>query len=274
MSIECNTCFHRCKLNEGQVGLCRTRECKDGAIVSRNYGKLSSIALDPIEKKPISRFMSGSFILSIGSFGCNLSCPFCQNCEISQHDDVPIRVVMPDELCDMALELKESHGNIGVAYTYNEPLISYEYLRDCMELIHDAGMVNVVVSNGTINPALFKELLPLIDAINIDVKGFDEDVYKRLGGDLNQVMENVELASRGTHLEVTSLIVPGFNDSIDEMRSQAKWLASLSPSIPFHITRYFPRFKMQDVPATDIELLKTMKNAASEYLNDVMLGNV
>ena len=181
---------------------------------------------------------------------------------------------MPDELLDMALELKKSHGNIGVAYTYNEPLITHEYLRDCMELIHNAGMVNVVVSNGTVSSEIFAELLPLIDAINIDVKGFNEDVYKRLGGDMSQVMENVELASQSTHLEVTSLIVPGFNDSIDDMRSQAKWLASLSPAIPLHITRYFPRYKMQDVPATDIRLLKAMKDAASEYLDDVMLGNV
>ena len=270
----CNVCFHKCKLNEGQIGLCKTRECKDGTIISRNYGRLSSIALDPIEKKPIARFMSGSFVLSIGSFGCNLSCPFCQNYEISQYDDVPTRVVMPGELLDMALELKKSHGNIGVAYTYNEPLISYEYLRDCMELIHNAGMVNVVVSNGTVFSEIFAELLPLIDAINIDLKGFNEDVYKRLGGDLRQVMENVELASQNTHLEVTSLIVPGFNDSIDDMRSQAKWLAGLSPAIPLHITRYFPRYKMLDVPATDINLLKDMKDAASEYLDDVMLGNV
>ena len=272
--MKCNVCFHECNILEGRAGLCRTRTCKDGEIISLNYGKITSMALDPIEKKPIARYRSGSKILSIGSFGCNLSCPFCQNHEISQSEDVPYKVIMPDELCDVALKMKRTHGNIGVAYTYNEPLISYEYVRDCMKLIRNAGLVNVVVSNGTINPLLFKELLPYIDAINIDVKGFNEEIYKRLGGSLSQVKNNVELAARSTHVEITSLIVPGFNDSLDDMRLQSEWISSINSKIPLHITRYFPRYKMQDVEATDIGLLYELRDVASRLLEEVIIGNV
>ena len=272
--MKCNVCFHECNILEGRAGLCRTRTCKDGEIISLNYGKITSMALDPIEKKPIARYRSGSKILSIGSYGCNLSCPFCQNHEISQSEDVPYRLIMPDELCDIALKMKRTHGNIGVAYTYNEPLISYEYIRDCMKLIRKAGLVNVVVSNGTINPLLFEELLPYIDAINIDVKGFNEEIYKRLGGSLSQVKNNVELAARSTHVEITSLIVPGFNDSLDDMRLQSEWISSINPRIPLHITRYFPRYKMQDVEATDIGLLYELRDVASRLLEEVIIGNV
>ena len=172
MKTRCELCFHHCTLDEGQIGLCRARGCRGGKIVSLNYGKLTSLALDPIEKKPLRRFHPGSLILSVGSFGCNLRCPFCQNHEISMASDGEIQTVMvtPEQLAAKAAELVPQ-GNIGVAYTYNEPLIGYEYVRDCAALIHERGLANVLVTNGTIETAPWRALLPFLDAINIDLKG-------------------------------------------------------------------------------------------------------
>ncbi len=173
MKIPCELCFHHCQLEEGQTGLCRARGNRSGTIIPLNYGKLTSLALDPIEKKPLRRFHPGSRILSVGSFGCNLRCPFCQNHEISMAGDGEVQTaeISPEQLADQAVEL-QNRGNIGVAYTYNEPLVGYEYVRDCAALLHERGMVNVLVTNGTIEDAPLRSLLPLIDAANIDLKGF------------------------------------------------------------------------------------------------------
>ncbi len=183
-----------------------------------NYGKLTSLALDPIEKKPLRRFHPGSMILSVGSFGCNLRCPFCQNHEISMAAEGEIETVelSPEALADKALELRP-HGNIGVAYTYNEPLAGYEYVRDCAALVHERGMVNVLVTNGTIEEAPWRELLPLIDAVNIDLKGFAPEWYKRLGGNLETVKRSISLAAERCHVEVTTLVIPGENDGVEEI---------------------------------------------------------
>ena len=177
----CELCFHHCDLSEGQTGFCRARTCRDEAIVPLNYGKVTSLALDPIEKKPLRRFHPGSKILSVGSFGCNLRCPFCQNHEISMRGDGTLETakLCPEALAGKALELRP-YGNIGVAYTYNEPLIGYEDVRDCASLIHERGMVNVLVTNGTIEEAPWRALLPLIDAVNIDLKGFTPEWYRKL----------------------------------------------------------------------------------------------
>ena len=177
MSARCELCFHRCELAEGQTGFCRARICRDGAVVPLNYGKLTSLALDPIEKKPLRRFRPRSLILSVGSFGCNLRCPFCQNHEISMAGDGKIQTVdiSQEQLANKAVELIP-RGNIGVAYTYNEPLVGYEYVRDCAALVHDRGMVNVLVTNGTMNEQPWRALLPLIDAANINLKGFTPEI--------------------------------------------------------------------------------------------------
>lgn len=271
--IKCENCFHNCKLNSGQTGICRVWKNIDNELVCTNYGKLTSLAIDPIEKKPLKEFYPGSMILSIGSFGCNLRCKFCQNHSISQHADIPYKIVLPEELRNIAIELRESRNNIGVAYTYNEPLISYPYLYDCMELIHKAGMKNVVVTNGCISATVLKSLLPYIDAMNIDLKGFSDDIYNELQGSLDNVLENIKLAAKCCHLELTSLIVPGMNDDIEMMESQAKWIASIDDNIPLHITRYFPQYRM-DVPPTPIEVLYKLSETAKTYLNKVYLGNV
>ena len=273
MKTQCGLCFHRCSLDEGRTGLCRARANRGGRIVPLGYGRLSSLALDPIEKKPLRRFHPGSLILSAGSFGCNLRCPFCQNAEISMAGaEFPTREYTPEALAQLALALKP-RGNIGVAYTYNEPLVGYEYVRDCAALARKAGLLNVLVTNGTIEDAPWRQLLPLIDAVNIDLKGFSEDWYRSLGGDLETVKRSIATAAQFCHVEVTTLIVPGGNDGEGEMRALSSWLASVSPDIPLHVSRFFPRHLMKDRPATPVETVCRLAEAARERLNFVYTGN-
>ena len=274
MKTRCELCFHHCALNEGQTGLCRARACQDGKIVCLNYGKLTSLALDPIEKKPLRRFHPGSLILSVGSFGCNLRCPFCQNHEISLAGDsgIPTVEVSPEQLAAKAAELVPQ-GNIGVAYTYNEPLIGYEYVQGCASLVHEQGMVNVLVTNGTVEEEPWRALLPLIDASNIDLKGFTPAWYRQLGGNLETVKRSIALAAERCHVEVTTLLIPGENDSEEEIRELARWLASVSPEIPLHLSRFFPRYRMLDSPPTPVEQVYRLAEAARRYLSHVYTGN-
>ena len=274
MSARCELCFHRCELAEGQTGFCRARICRDGAVVPLNYGKLTSLALDPIEKKPLRRFRPRSLILSVGSFGCNLRCPFCQNHEISMAGDGKIQTVdiSPEQLANKAVELIP-RGNIGVAYTYNEPLVGYEYVRDCAALVHDRGMVNVLVTNGTMNEQPWRALLPLIDAANIDLKGFTPEWYRRLGGDLDTVKRSIALVAEQCHVEVTTLLVPGENDSVEEIRALAQWLASVDPDIPLHLSRFFPRYEMRDRPPTLVQDVYRLADEARAWLTYVYTGN-
>ena len=274
MKMRCELCFHHCALYEGQTGFCRARACQDGKIVSLNYGKMTSLALDPIEKKPLRRFHPGSLILSVGSFGCNMRCPFCQNHEISMAGDsgIPTVEVSPEQLAAQAAELVP-HGNIGVAYTYNEPLIGYEYVRDCAALVHEQGMVNVLVTNGTVEEEPWRALLPLVDAANIDLKGFTPSWYRRLGGDLETVKRSIVLAAERCHVEVTTLLIPGENDSEEEIRELARWLASISPEIPLHLSRFFPQYQMVDRLPTPVEQVYRLAEAARGYLSYVYTGN-
>lgn len=231
--------MHHCALREGQTGICRARKMTDGRIVSLNYGRITAMALDPVEKKPLNRFFPGSNILSVGSFGCNLRCPFCQNHEISMHgEEIPAEQMSPEALVELAVSLAVK-GNIGVAYTYNEPLIGYEYVRDTARLVRRAGMKNVVVTNGCIDPDILEELLPDLDALNIDLKGFTDRYYQKLGGDLETVKRFIRRAQSSCHIELTTLIVPGENDTEDEMEHLASWVRSVNPSIPLHVTRFF-----------------------------------
>ena len=273
MKLTCELCFHHCQLDEGQTGFCRARGNRNGKIVSLNYGKLTALALDPIEKKPLRRFHSGSLILSVGSFGCNLHCPFCQNAGIAAvGSEAYTQDCSPEQLVQEALRLREQ-GNIGIAYTYNEPLVGYEYVRDCAELVHQAGMLNVLVTNGTIEEGPWKALLPLLDAVNIDLKGFSDTWYRRLGGDLATVKRSIDLAAQHCHIEVTTLIVPGENDSEDEMRALSAWLASASPEIPLHVSRFFPQHQMQDRPPTPVQTVYRLAEVAKEQLWYVYTGN-
>jgi pyruvate formate lyase activating enzyme len=270
----CNLCPHKCKLDENQIGFCRARSNKEGIITAINYGRITSIALDPIEKKPLHQFFPGSKILSVGSFGCNLRCPFCQNYEISMagNDAIETRFTSPDELVETAISLK-SQGNIGIAYTYNEPLVGYEYVRDCAMAAKEKQLKNVVVTNGCFYEEPLRELLPFIDAMNIDLKAFHDEFYQKISGDLETVKRAIILASEFTHLEVTTLIVPGENDSEDEIRSMSQWLGSVHPDIPLHLSRFFPCYKMTDRNSTDVASVYALAEIARESLQYVYVGN-
>ena len=273
MRAFCQLCVHHCSLEEGQTGLCRARANRGGRIVPLNYGRLTALALDSIEKKPLRRFHPGSMVLSVGSFGCNLHCPFCQNAGIAAAGaDIPTQDCPPQTLVEQALALG-GRGNIGVAYTYNEPLVGYEYVRDCAALVKEAGLCNVLVTNGTIEEDPWRALLPLIDAVNIDLKGFGQGWYRTLGGDLDTVKRSITLAARTCHVEVSTLIVPGENDSVDEMRALAGWLAGVSPHIPLHVSRFFPRHRMVDRPPTPGETVYSLAQVARETLRYVYTGN-
>lgn len=274
MKVTCTLCPHACLLEEGRTGFCRARKNIGGEIVCINYGLLTSLALDPIEKKPLRRFHPGSKILSVGSFGCNLRCPFCQNSELSMADEKQIRTfeLSPQELIEKAKELV-SRGNIGLAYTYNEPLVGYEFVRDCAKLIKENGLKNVAVTNGYLCEQPLSELLPYIDAMNIDLKGFTEDFYKSLHGDLETVKRTIEIAARGCHVEVTTLIIPQENDSEEEIDALSKWLASIDQEIPLHLSRFFPCYRMTDRAPTPVETVYRLAEVARKNLIYVYEGN-
>lgn len=274
--VICPVCPHACALAEGQVGICGARMAVDGKVIDQNYGRLTSVALDPIEKKPLARFRPGSAVLSIGSYGCNMRCPFCQNASIAcaRQDSVQWWQSTPQEVVNTARSL-EQKGNIGIAYTYNEPLIGYEFVRDTGRLAHEAGLVNVLVSNGTINPEPLSELTDLIDAANIDLKGFSDSFYRWAGGDFETVKNTIAtLAQTPTcHLEVTTLIIPGINDDPTLMDEMASWLADLDPDITYHITRFFPCHKLTDREPTEVALIHQLVEIARTHLNHVYPGN-
>lgn len=272
-SIICMLCPHNCRIGEGSTGVCRTRRNIHGKLHSLNYGLISSIALDPIEKKPLYHFHPGSKILSVGTFGCNFKCSFCQNWTIAQAEPETMSV-SPQELVYKALELREQ-GNIGIAFTYNEPSVWFEFILDTARHAKEAQLKNVMVTNGFISKDPLMELLDYIDAMNIDVKGFTDDFYKKVcKGSLEDVRRTVETAVEKCHVEITTLLVPGLNDSIEEIGQLARWLASLNKDIPLHLTRYFPNFEMMDRPPTPRETLEKARLEAIKYLNHVHLGNV
>ena len=282
----CKVCFRHCNIPEGGLGFCGARTCAGGEVSAANYGRVTSLALDPIEKKPLARFRPGSMILSAGSYGCNLRCPFCQNYQISWSEEAyrfadTAEYISPGELTAIAAQTR-SRGNIGVAFTYNEPLIGYEYIRDTARLVHEQGMVNVMVTNGTADLSVLSELSPYIDAMNIDLKGFTDHYYNEvLGGDRAMTMAFIEEAVKHCHVELTTLIVPGGNDSEEEIRAMTAWIADLRDAdgsrigeeIPLHISRFFPRFHMTDLNATDVRLVYRLAEVARERLRYVYTGN-
>lgn len=274
MKTECNICPHKCKLSEGQYGFCNGRICRDGKVISENYGRITAMALDPIEKKPLYHFYSTSKILSVGSYGCNLRCLWCQNHDISmvKGTNIDYGNTTAAALVKQAYDLK-GRGNIGIAYTYNEPLIGYEFVKDCAILAKEKGLKNVVVTGGYICEEPLRELLPLIDAFNIDLKGFSHDFYKSLKGDLDTVKNTITIAADHCHVEVTTLIIPGENDSEEEMEALSSWLYSINPNIPLHISRFFPRWKMQDREATPVKTVYRLADVARRKLKHVHEGN-
>ena len=283
---QCHVCFRKCDLAEGQTGPCGARTGRDGEVRPRWYGKVSSLALDPIEKKPLYRFHPGSRILSVGSLGCNLHCPFCQNHEIAQAEQgnnfsAGAKDISPEEITAMALYYRRK-GNIGVAFTYNEPLVGFEFVRDTARLVHEQGMLNVLVTNGTASPEVLDEISPYIDAMNVDLKGFTERYYTEvLKGSRGMTMDFIREAVRRCHVELTTLIIPGENDTEEEIRALSGWIAGLDHvyggkpgrEIPLHVTRFFPRWRMTDRGPTDVQKIRRLVKAAEENLAYVYPGN-
>ena len=279
---KCSVCFRHCDIPDGKLGFCGGRTARDGVTEAFNYGRVTALALDPIEKKPLARFYPGSRILSVGSFGCNLRCPFCQNYDISWSEQArkyaeTADTVSPETLVDIALETR-ARGNIGIAFTYNEPLIGYEFVRDTAKLAQEAGLKNVMVTNGTAELAILRELSPYIDAMNIDLKGFSDRYYTNvLGGSRKMVLAFIEEAVKTSHVELTTLIVPGENDTEDEMRELSRWVSRLrnpdGEAVPLHISRFFPRFHMQDRDATNVRTVYRLAEIAGENLPYVYTGN-
>lgn len=276
--VLCDVCPKFCKLREGQIGFCRARSNIGGKIVPINYGQATSLALDPIEKKPLMRFCPGTYILSYGSYGCNLRCPYCQNASISMAgpDNCPHRLITPEGLTDLAVDLsKQEPGNIGVAFTYNEPTVCFEFIRDTSKLLHEAGLKSVVVTNGGLVRKYADELLPHVDALNIDLKGFSDEFYRYVKGEFDTVKEFIKAAvEHKCHVELTTLAIPTKNDDPEEMEREAEWIASISPDIPLHLSRFFPRYKVDDLPPTPAETIYRLKDIAQKKLKYVYTGNL
>ncbi len=272
--VQCQLCPRYCVINEGKRGNCCIRENKDGKLYLVVYGKPCAVHIDPIEKKPLYYFLPGSYSYSIGTAGCNLHCLFCQNWEISQ--------IKPEELPSVDLPpkkaVKEAIKNNceSISYTYTEPLISYEYVLDICKEAHKRSIRNVIVSNGYINEEPLKELIKYLDAANIDLKSFDANFYRELtGASLEPVLKTLKiLAKSNVHLEITTLIIPGYNDDIERIEEMCKWIKDELGDIPLHLSRVFPYYRMKDISVTPLGTLQKAKKIAEKYLTRVNLGNV
>jgi pyruvate formate lyase activating enzyme len=269
--LACRLCPKECVIGEGKTGFCRVRRNVGGKLYTENYGACSSYSLDPMEKKPLYHFYPGSYIFSIGTWGCNFSCRFCQNWQIAQEEPDTVELT-PARAVEMAAGT--GRRNIGIAYTYSEPSVWYEYVLDTAKMAAERGLKNVLVTNGFINPEPLAQLLPYIDAFNIDVKAFNERFYQEVcAGRLADVKRTVEMAAAAAHVEITCLVVPGLNDEPSELAGLSQWLGGISKNIPLHFSRYFPNYKM-DAPPTPVTTLELAYETARRHLNYVYLGNV
>lgn len=270
--IKCLLCPHNCILAEGQSGLCSVRTNKDGTLKTINYGEITAMAIDPVEKKPLYHFKPGKNVLSVGSFGCNFSCDFCQNYSIAQYK-ANSQFLSPGELIKKCLDLED---NVGIAFTYNESSIWYEYIYETSKKLKEADphACVVLVTNGYIETEPLLELLPYIDAMNIDLKSFEQSYYKKIcGGQLEPVLTTIENAIGKCHVEITTLLVRDLNDSKEEVEKIAFFLGNLDKNAPLHLSRYFPSYKMDD-PPTKLEVMLESRDIAKKYLNFVYLGNM
>jgi len=269
--VACHLCPHECKMVNGLVGICGVRRNIDGKLYSLVYGETTSVSLDPIEKKPLYHYHSGEYILSMGTKGCNFKCPFCQNWEISQVLEAPTENVTSEWVVKKAREAK----SFGIAYTYNEPFIWYEFVLDTAKLARKERLENVLVTNGYVNPEPLEEMLPFIDAMNIDLKSIDDDFYRKVcRGRVGPVLHTIKRSAESCHVELTNLIIPDLNDSDDDLTRLVDWIYdNVGPETPLHFSRYFPCYKL-DKPTTPIETLKRAEGIAKKKLKYVHLGNI
>lgn len=271
--LECLICPHYCKLDSGKTGICGVRKNTGDKIELLTYGVISGFSLDPVEKKPLYHFFPGKNILSIGSYGCNMRCDFCQNYHISQN--IPGNLSSETMPADIVKSARSAKNNIGIAFTYNEPLIWFEFMRDTAMIAREEGLSTVMVSNGYVNTDILNEIIGFTDAFNIDLKAFNDSFYKKLtGAEIKPVKDGLKQISKsGRHLEITTLIIPGQNDSEEEMALQSEWIAGeLGKKVPLHLSRYFPMYKRND-QSTSQEALDRLFDIASEKLDYVYMGN-
>jgi len=276
--VRCLACAHKCIIEKDGFGTCRVRKNVSGKLMLLVYGKLASIGVDPIEKKPLYHFYPGTYAFSLGTVGCNFKCIWCQNFDISQaskeEGDYKIlgKEMSPENVVDEALDA----GCKSIAYTYNEPTIFVEFVKDCAVIAHKKGLKNVLVTNGYFSKESFDYIKNYIDAVNIDLKSFDESTYSvYCGGKLKVVLDNIKnFYKKGIWVEITTLLVPGINDSSEELEKIAKFISSVDKNIPWHVSRFFPKYKMNGKPVTHIEDLERAYKIGKKYLNDVHIGNV
>jgi len=273
-AVQCQLCPHFCTLKDGERGKCHVRENQNGKLISLVYGKPCSLALDPIEKKPLYHFLPGELALSIATIGCNLNCKHCQNWQISQAEpDESIRTIKPEEIIK---EAKEKNVKI-ISYTYTEPTIFYEYMLDIAKLARKQGIKNMIVSNGFINPEPLRKLCKYIDGANIDLKSIDDKFYKKIcEGRVGPVLESLKiLKQEGVWIELTNLLIPGQNTDEKHIKKIVRWIReNLGEDTPLHFTAFYPCYKLSDVPATSIETLRKAKKIAEKKLKYVYTGNI
>jgi len=269
--VHCLLCPQSCQISEGKVGICRVRKNTKGKLYSLIYGQITSIALDPIEKKPLYHYHPGKYIMSVGTKGCNLACPYCQNWSISQNNLTQTESITSQELVKKSKQTK----SFGIAYTYNEPFIWYEFVLDTARLAKKEELENVLVTNGFVNPEPLEKIIPFIDAMNIDLKSMDDEFYRKFcRGKLDPVLETIKRAHKSCHIEITNLIIPTLNDSEDNFTRLVDWIFdNLGADVPLHFSRYFPCYKM-DIPPTPIDTLKKAEQIARKKLKYVYLGNI
>lgn len=267
-AVRCGLCPHRCLIADGRRGICRVRENRGGTLYAVTYGKVAAVQVDPVEKKPLFHFRPGTRILSVGSVGCNFRCGFCQNWHLVL-GEASLSPVGITELVRAAIESR----SVGIAYTYNEPLIGFEFVRDCARAFRKAGLANVLVTNGFVSPEPLEELLPLVDAMNIDLKSMDPGFYRTVcGGALEPVLETIRAAAKSVHVEITTLLVTGENDSEEAIREVVDFVADTDPEIPLHFSRYFPQHRFT-APPTPSGRLEAAYRIGREKLSYVYVGN-
>ncbi|RZN34828.1 MAG: AmmeMemoRadiSam system radical SAM enzyme [Methanophagales archaeon ANME-1-THS] len=273
--VQCAICAHQCSIAENSYGVCRTRQNRDGKLYTLIYSSVSSAHADPIEKKPLYHFFPGSFVFSLGTISCNFRCKHCQNWSIStaRVGEFHMIELSPEEAVRRARALRCD----GIAWTYNEPTIWFEYTYDSAKLAKQAGLYTVYVTNGYISEVALNELAPFLDAANVDVKSFSDSFYQNVSGArLQPVLETCErMQEKQIHLELTYLIIPGYNDDAEEIKKFADWVVGLNNSIPVHFSRFYPMHRMLDVPPTSLETLEKVHDIAKEAgVEYVYLGNV
>ena len=268
--VRCRLCPNLCVIGDGSPGRCMVRKNESGKLFTHSYGNTVTVAIDPIEKKPLYHFYPGTQITSTGANGCNLKCLHCQNWTISQEETRTTNVT-PEQLVQAALD----NDSIGIAFTYTEPMIWFEYIMDAAPLCREVGLKVVLVTNGYVNEAPLEELLAVTDAMNVDLKGIRPEFYKRIcKGKIEPILSNIRrIAGAGVHLEVTNLVIPTLNDADDDLSALADFVASVSEMIPLHLSAYRPEYKL-DIPATPLETLLRAQEIAEKRLKYVYLGNV